>query len=205
MPAPRLLLVTDRLATGGRPLLDVIVAALDAGLPAVQLREKDIPGRPLLALAERLRAETHARGAELWVNGRVDVAVAAGADVIHVGEDALPVDVVRAMIPEAMRVSRAVHDIAEVERSEADLLVFGPVWDTPSKRPFGAPQGVDRLRDAVGSARVPLLAIGGIDPIRAGDAVRAGATGVGVIRSILSATDPAAATRALLSAIRDAS
>src|SRR5207247_7936520 len=87
---PRLVLVTDRRATD-RDLVAVVEAALDAGLPAVQLREKDLPGRPLLALAERLRAATRRTGALLFVNDRIDVAIAAGADGVHLGRGSVPV------------------------------------------------------------------------------------------------------------------
>ena len=96
---PQLVLVTDRHATGGRDLCDVVAGALDAGLPAVQLRDRDLSGRALFALAERLRSLTAARGAMLLVNDRVDVAVAVGADGVHLGGGSMPVEVVRPLLP----------------------------------------------------------------------------------------------------------
>src|SRR2546425_11634296 len=95
---PRLILVTDRRATG-RDLVAVVEAALDAGLPAAQLREKDLPGRPLLALAERPRAATARTGALLFVNDRLDVALAAGADGVQLGTDSVPLEVARRVLP----------------------------------------------------------------------------------------------------------
>jgi thiamine-phosphate pyrophosphorylase len=198
---PTLVLVTDRLATGGRDLVDVVAGALDAGLPAVQLREKDLPGRPLLALAERLRTVTARTGALLLVNDRVDVAVAAGADGVHLGGGSVPVDVARTLLPAGALVGVSTHTAAEAARTSADFAVFGPVYATPSKATYGPPQGEERFRAAAATASVPVLAIGGVTAARIPALRAAGAAGVAVIRAILAAEDPAAATRALLSAL----
>jgi len=195
---PRLVLVTDRRATQGRDLAAVVAAALDAGLPAVQLREKDLPGRALLALAERLRALTAARGALLLVNDRVDVAVAAGADGVHLGGGSMPVADARRLLPAGALVGVSAHDPAELSQCAGDFAVFGPVFDTPSKRAFGPPQGLERLRAAVAASPVPVLAIGGVSAATARAVREAGAHGVAVIRAILEAEDLAATTRALL-------
>src|SRR2546426_12026047 len=106
---PRLVLVTDRNAAGGRDLVTVVEAALDAGLPAVQLRDKDLPGRPLLALAERLRAATARTGALLFVNDRLDVALAAGADGVQLGTGSVPVDVARRLLPAGTLIGVSTH------------------------------------------------------------------------------------------------
>ncbi|HLK10838.1 MAG TPA: thiamine phosphate synthase [Candidatus Binatia bacterium] len=190
------MLVTDRSATAGRDLLDVVVAALDAGLPAVQLREKDLPGRPLLALAERLRAATMRAGALLLVNDRVDVAIAAGADGVHLGGGALPPAVARRLLPPGALVGVSIHAPGE-STADADFAFFGPVWDTPGK----AAAGPARLAEAVAAAAVPVLAIGGVTAERAPAARAAGSAGAAVIRAVLAAADPAAATRALLAAL----
>lgn len=193
------MLVTDRRATGGRDLVDVVSRALDAGLPAVQVREKDLPGRPLLALAERLRHATTARGALLFVNDRLDVARAVGADGVHLGEASFPVAVARECLPQAL-VGASIHGVPEAAASTADFVFFGPVFATPSKAASGPPHGPQRLAEAVRATRCPVLAIGGIDATTL-PAVRAsGAHGVAVIRAILAAADPAAATRVLLTA-----
>ena len=202
MAVPSLVLVTDRNATAGRDLGDVVAAALDAGLPAVQLRDRDLPGRPLLALAERLRALTARAGALLLVNDRVDVAVAVGADGVHLGGASMPVDVARRLLPPGALVGVSTHAVWEVAAATADFAFFGPVHATPSKAAFGPPQGVARLREAVAVARIPVLAIGGITRVQIPDLLAAGAAGVAVIRAILSADDPGSATRALLEALR---
>jgi len=202
MAVPSLVLVTDRNATEGRDLGDVVAAALDAGLLAVQLRDRDLPGRPLLALAERLRLLTARAGALLLVNDRVDVAVAAGADGVHLGGASMPVDVARRLLPPGALVGVSTHAVPEVAAATADFAFFGPVHATPSKAAFRPPQGVARLREAVAVARIPVLAIGGITRPHIPDLRAAGAAGVAVIRAILSADDPGSATRALLEALR---
>jgi thiamine-phosphate pyrophosphorylase len=200
-PVPALVLVTDRHVTAGRDLLDLVARALDAGLPALQLREKDLPGRPLLALAERLRTLTARTGALLLVNDRVDVAHAAGADGVHLGGSSMPVEVARGLLPPGAIVGVSTHAPAEVAATTADFAFFGPVHATPSKLAYGAPHGAGPLREAVAASPVPVLAIGGITCERVGAARAAGAAGVAVIRAILAAADPAAATRALLDAL----
>ena len=169
---PGLVLVTDRHATAGRDLVAVVAAALDAGLPAVQLRDKDLPGGPLFALAERLRAATAQTGALLFVNDRLDVALGVGADGVHLGGGSMPADVARRLVG-------------------ADALI-GVSTHTP---------GEARLAEAVRAAAIPVLAIGGVTAARVPAVRAAGAAGVAVIRAILAAPDPAAATRELLAAL----
>jgi thiamine-phosphate pyrophosphorylase len=196
---PRLVLVTDRHATAGRDLVHVVCAALDAGLPAVQLREKDLPGAAVFALAERLRSETVARGALLFVNERVDVAVAVGADGVQLGYGALSVADARRMLPTHAVVGVSIHAATEVSQTgDADFLLFGAVHPTPGKKTAG----IAELRAAIAAATPrPVLAIGGITAAEVPELRACGTAGVAVIRAILSATDPAEATRALLGAL----
>src|SRR5437773_240954 len=188
---PRLVLITDRHGTA------VVEAALDAGLPAVQLRDKDLPGRPLLALAERLRAATARTGALLLVNDRIDVALAAGADGVQLGTGSVAVEVARRLLPAGALVGVSTHAPGEAAPG-ADFALFGPVWETPSKA--GA-QGEARLHEAVRGASIPVLAIGGVTAARVPAVRAAGAAVVAVIRAILAAPDPGGATRALLAAL----
>jgi len=173
---PGLVLVTDRHASAGRDLVAVVAAALDAGLPAVQLRDKDLPGGPLFALAERLRAASAQTGALLFVNDRLDVALAVGADGVHLGGGSVAADVARRLLGADALIGVSTHAPGEAP-ADADLAFFGPVYVTPSK---GGAQGEARLAEAVRAA---------------------GAAGAAVIRAILAAPDPAAATRALLAAL----
>lgn len=197
----RLCLVTDRAQTRGRDLLDVVGACLRAGLPAVQLREKDLSALELARLARALRALTARHGARLVVNDRADVALAVGADGVQRTSTSLPVADIRAVVDKRLAVGASVHSLDEAVAAAgegADWIVFGPVYDTPSKRAWGPPQGLAALRDVARAVSVPVIAIGGITPARVGEVREAGARGVAVISAILSADDPADATRRFL-------
>jgi thiamine-phosphate pyrophosphorylase len=202
---PRLYLITDRAATGGRPLDQVVAAALagagDRAVEvAVQLREKDLEGRALLELARALRAVTAAAGAQLFVNDRIDVALAAGADGVHLGGRSLAPADVRALGPR-LRIGVSTHTRAEVERAAAagaEFVVFGPVFATPSKPEIFV--GLDQLAQ-VTALGVPVLALGGIDEKNAHACILAGASGVACIRSVMSATKIAKAVSSLLACV----
>jgi thiamine-phosphate pyrophosphorylase len=203
--APRLYIVTDRAATGGRPLEAVVQAALAgavrAGLQpgdvAVQLRERDLGGMALRRLAGALRQVTRAAGAPLFVNDRVDVALAVGADGVHLGGASLrPADVL-AVAP-SLAIAVSAHSPADLEglAGLVAFAVFGPVRDTPSKRAYGPPVGLGALRIAA-TRGVPLLAIGGLTVGDVPEITAAGARGLACIRAVMSAADPAEATATL--------
>jgi thiamine-phosphate pyrophosphorylase len=199
----RLWLVTDRRATAGRPLIPVVEACLGAGLRAVQLREKDLPARDLLRLATELRELTARHQARFVVNDRLDVALAVAADGVHLPAAGLPPAVARALVGPERLVGASTHSAAEAEAAAAegaDLVFFGPIYDTPSKRSFGPPRGLAELAVACRTSRRPVVAIGGVTPARVEEVRQAGAAGVAVIRALLEAEDPATATKALLAA-----
>jgi thiamine-phosphate diphosphorylase len=194
-------LVTDRQQTNGRPLLGVVEAALRGGIRAVQLRERDLPARELRALADQLRALTRRYDAALLINDRLDVALACGADGVHLPSASFAVADARALLGAGRLIGVSTHSVAEVAAAAAagaDFAVFGPIFDTPSKRSYGAPLGLAALGAACTAAPLPLLAIGGIDADRI-DAVRAaGADGIAVIRAVLAAADPQQAAARLV-------
>lgn len=167
-------------------------------MPAVQLRDKDLSGRACWTLAEALRRVTTAAGALLFVNDRVDVACAIGADGVHLGETALPVAAARALLTSEQSIGVSIHAPGAPHAADADFVCFGPVRATPSKAAFGPPQGMARLRAAVDAAAQPVLAIGGIEPDHVAAVRAAGAHGVAVIRAVLAAPDPAHAVRTFL-------
>jgi thiamine-phosphate pyrophosphorylase len=199
-----LYLVTDRRQTRGRPLVDVARSALDGGVRALQLREKDLLGAELLGLAVELREITRRYGALLLVNDRVDVALAADADGVHLGQGGMPVAAARRLLGPARRIGVSVHTLAEAAAAAAarpDFLVFGPVYATPSKGAFGAPRGTAELGAVVAATDVPVLAIGGITVARVAEVCRVGAAGIAVISAVCAADDPARAARELLAAL----
>ena len=191
--------VTDRKQTANRPLADVVQAALDGGVRAVQLREKDLEGRELYVLAERLRALTRRYQARLLVNDRLDVALAVEADGVHLGQNSFAVKDARRLLGAEKLIGVSTHSQHEIAAAqEADFLVFGPVYYTPSKAAYGEPQGLDRLRAAVAHSAVPVFAIGGIKTERVAEVLETGAHGIAMISAISAATDPAQAAQALL-------
>lgn len=203
----RLYLVTDRHQTRGRPLPEVIEECLDAGARAVQLREKDLGAMDLLTLARPLSELTRRFGARLFINDRADVALAVEAHGVQRGHTSLPIPLLRRVVGGRLLIGASVHSLEEARAAEldgADFLVFGPVYDTPSKRPYGPPQGVDALRRVVQQAHIPVFAIGGITPERVIEAMSAGAYGVGVISAILAADRPADAVKAFRDALGSA-
>jgi thiamine-phosphate pyrophosphorylase len=198
-----LCLVTDRAQVAGT-LAEAVETCLGAGLKAVQLREKDLAARELLSMAVALRESTRRHGAKLLVNDRADVAIAVGADGVQRSGTSLPVAALRAISPPGFLIGASVHSLAEARAAEpegADFLLFGPVYDTPSKREYGAPQGLSALERAASAVRLPVFAVGGVTPARVAELVRAGASGVAVIGAVLGAARPADAVKALLDAL----
>jgi thiamine-phosphate pyrophosphorylase len=214
--APRLYLITDRQATRGRALVEIVTAALkgiagsglDPGDLAVQLRENDLDGRAVVDLARALRAATAAAGVRLFINDRIDVALAVGADGVHLsGMSLTPADA-RAIAP-ALAIAVSTHGLTDVGAAIDDpagvaFAVFGPLRDTPSKRSYGPPLGIGALAEA---ARVglPLLALGGVDAADVPELVAAGAYGLACIRPVMAANDPAQAVRTLCRALATSS
>jgi thiamine-phosphate pyrophosphorylase len=198
-----LYLVTDR-STTAEPLAETVESCLAAGLKAVQLREKDMAVRDLLGLAHALRDSTRRHGAKLLINDRADVALAVGADGVQRAGTSLPVSALRAITPPGFLIGASVHDIDEARAAAstgADFLLFGPVYDTPSKRQYGPPQGLAALGQVSSAVKTPVFGVGGVTPERVVEVMRAGAAGVAVIGAILAAERPADAVKAFLDAL----
>ena len=198
LPAPALCLVTDRRQCGGRRLEEVVAAAVDGGVDLVQLREKDMPAGRLLALARCLRGLTRGR-ALLFVNDRVDVALASDADGVQLGEEGLPVEAARQAAAGRLLLGRSVHSVegaVAAEAEGADLLLAGTIFPTSSHAtaPIAGLGLLERLRDRVA---IPYLAIGGVNEGNVDAAIDAGASGAAAITAITMAPDPAEAVKAL--------
>jgi thiamine-phosphate pyrophosphorylase len=161
----------------------VISTAVDAGIPLIQIREKRLPGRTLFDLVTRAKAITCGSRTLLLVNDRVDIAIAAGADGVHLTANSVDAGVVRKVVPEKFIIGVSAHSIDELssaQNSRADLAVFGPIFDSPGK---GDPLGIDILKSAIHAVRpFPVVALGGIDQANYHDIIRAGAAGFAAIR-----------------------
>jgi len=175
------------------------LAHLPPGRVLVQLREKDLGGRELLRLSLALVAACHAAGQRLVVNDRLDVALASGADGVHLPAAGIPVSDARRLLGPGALVGVSCHSADEVRRARdagASFASVSPIYDTPSKRAYGPPVGLTVLREAA-ALGLPVIALGGITPARVPEVLAAGAGGVAAIRAWLEGDDPAA-VRALL-------
>jgi thiamine-phosphate pyrophosphorylase len=200
--AARLASATLYLCTPDRPdLAQFLDAVLAGGVDVVQLREKGIEAKRELELLEVVRAAAERHGALWSVNDRADVAHASGADVLHLGQDDLPVPAARALLGADVLIGRSTHDIEQVDAAAVepgvDYFCVGPTWPTPTKPGRPAP-GLDLTRHAasLGTDR-PWFAIGGIDLGNLDEVLAAGATRVVVVRALTEAADPRAAAEAL--------
>jgi thiamine-phosphate pyrophosphorylase len=217
-PAARVLVLTDRrmVAGAGHWLDDVVAASLGAGGVAVVLREKDLPTAERRALAARLRAVTSEAGAALVVAGDPGLAVAVGADGVHLAApDPWPADDLLLALDRACRgravVGRSCHTLAEVEAAagepRVDYVTYSPVFATPSKPGYGPAVGLDGVaaaRRVTGDARPAVVALGGVGPGRVAACIEAGAGGVAAMGEVMRAGDPGAVVRALVAEVAEA-
>jgi thiamine-phosphate pyrophosphorylase len=199
-------LVTQRDLSAGRSTAEIVDAALAGGIDVVQVREKHDSARDQLAVAREIRGTTAAAGVPLVVNDRVDVALAAGADGVHLGDDDLPIDVARDQLGEDALIGRSVSTVEAARAAEsagADYLGVGAVYATSSKDVDDENQaiGLDVVEDIGDAVDIPCVGIGGVTAENAADVVAAGADGVAVITAITRADDPEAATRDLNDAV----
>ena len=197
----RLLLVTDRHQTQGRSLRTMLQQAVKGGVPAIQLRERDLSTPELLLLTRELQAITAPYAVPLIINDRIDLVLALNLGGVHLRANSLPVSVARRLVGTQRLIGLSTHSIEEVRqanRDGADYVLFGPIFDTPSKRQFGAPVGLEALAAVCGQSVIPVFAVGGITSALVRDVRRAGAHGVAVIGAILTRDDAAEATSELL-------
>ena len=203
---PSLYVVLDRAAARGRDLVELLALALAGGSRMIQLREKEWPSGRLLPLAEKLRAACAAVGATFIVNDRVDLALAVGADGVHLGQDDLPARAARPLLRPGMILGISTHSVEQARAAQADgadYVAVGSMFATTSKADFQL-VGPGLMRKLRGEIRVPLVGIGGITPDNVSEVIRAGADGVAVISAVCAATDPQAAAARFLAQIRAA-
>jgi thiamine-phosphate pyrophosphorylase len=201
---PSLYLVTDPALGRGRPLDDIVSAAVRGGVTLVQLRDKAAGGRALLEQARALIALLTPLGVPLIVNDRVDDALAAGAAGCHVGQSDLPAAAARALLgPDALLgVSLdAFEQIRDIDPAIVDYVAHGPFATTATKADAGAAVGAAGIARVRARTELPLVAIGGLDAANLGAAIGAGADGVALVSAIVAAADPEAASRELAGAL----
>lgn len=202
-------LVTQESISGGRSTREIVEAAIEGGIDAIQLREKDTTARSRYELGRDLRELTSEADVPLVVNDRVDIAQAIEADGVHVGQEDLPVEVARSILGPDAIVGCSASTVEEAEAAVAegaDYLGVGSVYGTTSKdvREDRDGIGLDRIGKIADAVDVPIVGIGGITPENAGPVAEAGADGVAVISAITEADDPAGATAALGEAVAHA-
>ena len=228
-----LYLVTDRHQTDKRPLTAVIEEALKAGVKAVQLREKDLSAKELFDLARSLRGLTSQYRARLFINDRLDIAIAVKADGVHLGQKGFSASDIKQFLKSALHITPLIetfrgrhpaslspqalsgerfligvsaHSREEARKAEedgADFITIGPVFYTASKAGYGRPLGVEIIKSVKEAVKIPVFAIGGIKLDTISEVVAAGADGIAVISAIIGAKGPGIAAKDLLQAINN--
>ena len=188
----RLYVITDRkLVTRHSSLVTAVREALKGGVKAIQLREKDLSTRELLRLAYKMRKLTKKYNAKLFINDRLDIALAVKADGVHLTQNSIPADAVKkAVHASRFLIGVSTHSLNEArgaERAGADFITFGPVYRTLSKLKYGNPLGIDTLREISKKIKIPVFAIGGVKGSRIKDLKKAEAYGVAMISEVFRA------------------
>jgi thiamine-phosphate pyrophosphorylase len=193
-------LVTDRGLCGDRLLDDIVKQAIQGGVTCVQLREKDLATRAFVEEAARIKALLTPTNVPLIINDRVDVALAVGAEGVHLGQNDIPCELARHLLGPAAIIGLSVETWEDVERAQdqpVDYLGVSPVFDTPTKTNTRSAWGLEGLTRIKAYSRHPLIAIGGLNASNIADVVRAGAEGIAVISAICAAPDPCQAAKDL--------
>lgn len=195
----RTILITDARRYGREHTLDVVHLALEAGIEAVQVCEKDWVARQLLGFVVEILSLAEGYGARVLVNDRLDIALGTGAHGVHLDDEALHPEAARELARRLARedflIGVLVHDRADVARASAgtaDYALFGPVYSTPDADEFGPPLGMKALQVVCADRWVPVLAVGGITPENIPEVLEAGAAGVAITRAVFEADDPGA-------------
>jgi thiamine-phosphate pyrophosphorylase len=202
LPDPPLLLVTDRRQTR-LPLADVVTAALAAGCRWVSLREKDLSDDDQMALAGTLLRLARRHGARLSLHGEAELAKACGADGVHLPAGSDPA-AARKLLGQGKLIGVSIHTVTEADALDPaaiDYAIAGPAFETPSKPGYGPEIGRKGLAEIAAAARVPVLAIGGLNATRAAEVLAAGPRGIAVMGGVMRSTEPGREVRGLLSVL----
>nr|WP_290668484.1 thiamine phosphate synthase [Ardenticatena sp.] len=200
MPDWRLYVITDPRYGRGGALLEKVAAAIRGGATIVQLRDKQATTRTLIEQARALLTITRPAGVPLIINDRVDVALAVGADGVHLGVDDMPIaDARRLLGPHAIigGSPETIEDALRMQQEGATYLGVGDVFGTPTKPDAGTPIGIEGVQRIIAQVAIPVVGIGGITIANAADVIRAGAAGIAVVSAVMGAQNPEAAARHL--------
>lgn len=200
----KLYLVTDRGLAGERSIEDIVKEAVEGGVTMVQLREKDIATRDFIALALRLKDVLKPYGVPLIINDRVDVALASGAEGVHIGQSDMPYAIARKLLGPSKIIGLSVENFGQIEEAnslDVDYIGVSPVFATPTKTDTAEPFGLDGLRKAVRMSVHPTVAIGGMNERTAADVMACGTDGIAVVSAIVCAPDPKESSKNLLQII----
>ena len=200
----KLYLVTDRGLAGERSIEDIVKEAVEGGVTMVQLREKDIATRDFIALALRLKDVLKPYGVPLIINDRVDVALASGAEGVHIGQSDMPYAIARKLLGPSKIIGLSVENFEQIEEAnslDVDYIGVSPVFATPTKTDTAEPFGLDGLRKAVRMSVHPTVAIGGMNERTAADVMACGTDGIAVVSAIVCAPDPKESSKNLLQII----
>ena len=193
-------LVTDRSLSRGRPLVEVVAEAVAGGVTCVQLREKDCSTREFLQEALALKELLQLLKVPLIINDRVDIALAVGADGVHLGQSDMPISHARRLLGPNCLIgisAESLEDAIEAEQQGADYIGISPVFSTPTKTDTAPALGLDGIRQIRQQLRIPLVGIGGINQANARQVIAAGADGVAVVSAIMAAASPQLAAQAI--------
>jgi thiamine-phosphate pyrophosphorylase len=200
-----LYLVTDRDLARGRPTLEIVRAAVAGGVTCVQLREKRCATREFIAEARGLLGFLKPRAIPLIVNDRLDVALAVGADGVHLGQSDMPIELARRIAGDSMIIgvsAESTADAVAAEKAGADYIGVSPIFATPTKTDTATPFGLAGLAAVRRAVKIPLVGIGGLNVRNAAEVIRHGADGIAVVSAIVAADDPELAARELCERIR---
>jgi thiamine-phosphate pyrophosphorylase len=202
-----LYLVTDRGLARGRSTVEVVKAAVSGGVTCIQLREKDCSTLEFIEQARAIKNFLEEREVPLIINDRLDVALAVGADGVHLGQSDMPLEMARKIAGSSMLIgisAESVQDAVEAENGGADYLGVSPIYATPTKTDTAPPLGIQGLREIKNRVKIPLVGIGGLNNSNAAEVIRNGADGVAVVSAIVAAEDPETAAMNLKQIINEA-
>lgn len=202
-----LCLVTDRALCGARPLEEVVLEAIRGGVSSVQLREKHLTTRAFVETAGRLKALLAPFGIPLIINDRVDVALAVGADGVHVGQDDMPCEIARRLLGPTALIGLSVEtwdDVVRAQEQPVNYLGVSPIFATPTKTDTRGAWGLEGLARIHAFSRHPLVAIGGLNAANIRDVVQAGAEGIAVVSALCAAPDPQRTAESLKHCLEEA-